>query len=175
MLGKNLTYLINFLSFLLICSFRKAMFPSNKIINLSKLFDLLTLSVVYDVSNFFLKTLTSARNDFLNVRKSPKKLSSDLLESLSIALSSLSSLLPVITIRLFSLFNWDSFGSDKEVLFPSTFSLAYCLSINRYKRLSKISLEISFSREFLISSKLHLFHISTLSKIDKTINVDYNS
>ena len=152
------------------------MFPSNKIINLSKLFDLLTLSVVYDVSNCFLKTLTSARNHFLNVRKSPKKLSSGLLESLSIAFtlsvtsfsfiiswwSSLSSLLPVITIRLLSLFNWDSFGSDKEVLFPSTFSLTYCFSINRYKRLSKISLEISFSSEFLTSSKLHLFHISTL-------------
>ena len=61
------------------------MFSSNKMINLSELFDLLTLFVVYDVSNCFLKTFTSAKNEFLNVRKSSKKLSSDLLESLSIA------------------------------------------------------------------------------------------
>ena len=73
------------LSFLFICSFKKAMFSSNKMINLSELFDLLTLFVVYDVSNCFLKTFTSAKNEFLNVRKSSKKLSSDLLESLSIA------------------------------------------------------------------------------------------
>ena len=99
------------------------MFSSNKMISLSELFDLLTLSVVYDVSNYFLKTFTSARNDFLivlNVRKSSKKLSSDLLESLSIAfflsVTSFSfiispwyssfSLLPVPAI---SLFKWDSF------------------------------------------------------------------
>ena len=73
------------LSFLFICSFRKAMFSSNKMITLSELVDLLTLSFVFDVSNCFLKTFTSARNDFLNVRKSSKKLSSDLLESLTIA------------------------------------------------------------------------------------------
>ena len=123
------------------------MFSSNKMISLSELFDLLTLSVVYDVSNCFLKTFTSARNDLLNVQKSSKKLSSDFLELLSIAFTlsvtsfsfiiwrwySLSSLLPVPTISLLSLFNWDSFGSDKQVLFPSTFSFAYCFSINRYK------------------------------------------
>ena len=61
------------------------MFSSNKMMKLSELFDLLTLSVEYDVNNCLLKTFTYARNDFLNVRKSPKKLSSDLLESLSIA------------------------------------------------------------------------------------------
>ena len=91
------------------------MFSSNKMVSLSKLFDLLTLSVVYDVSNCFLKTFTSARNDLLNVQKSAKKLSSDLLESLSIAfalsatsfsfiisrLYSLISLLPVLTITFF--------------------------------------------------------------------------
>ena len=95
-----------------IWSFRKAMFSSNKMISLSELFDLLTLSVVYDVSNCFLKPFTSAKNDFLNVQKPSKKLSSDLLESLSIAFTlsvtsfsfiiswwySLSSLLPVPTI-----------------------------------------------------------------------------
>ena len=159
------------LSFLLICSFRKAMFSSNKMINLSELFDLLTLSVVYDVSNCFLKTFTSARNDFLNVRKSSKKLSSDLLESLSIAFALsvtsfsfiisqwyyLSSLLPVRTTRLLSLYNWDSFGSDKQVLFPSTFSFTACFSVNRYRRLSKISLEISFSSELLTDSKTSSF------------------
>ena len=114
------------LSFLFICSFRKAMFSSNKMINLSGIFDLLTLSVVYDVSNCFLKTFTSARNYSLNVRKSSKKLSSDLLESLTLLVTSflfiisrwysLSFLLPVPTIRLLSLFSWDSFGSDKQVL-----------------------------------------------------------
>ena len=112
------------------------MFFSNKMINLSELFDLLTLSVVYDVINCFLKTFTSARNNCLNVRKSSKKISSYLLESLSTAFTllltsfpfiisrwySVSSLLPVPTVRLIYLFNWDSFGSDKQVLFPSTFS-----------------------------------------------------
>ena len=133
------------LSFLLICSSRKAMFSSNIMINLSELFDLLTLSVVYDVSNCLLKTFTSTRNDFLNVWKSSKKLYSDLLESLSIAFTlsvtsfsfiisqwySLSFLLPVPTIRLLSLFNWDSFGSDKQVLFPDTFSFTHFFFINR--------------------------------------------
>ena len=123
-------------SLLLICSFRKSIFSSNKMIKLSELFDLLTFFVVYYVSSCFLKTFTSARNDFLNARKSSKNLSWDLLESLSIAFTlsvtsfsfitsrwySLSSLLPVPTIRLLSLVNWDSFGSDKQVLFPSKFS-----------------------------------------------------
>ena len=89
---------------------------SNKLINLSKLFDLLTLSVVYGVSNCFLETFTSTINNFLNVRKSSKELSSDLLESLLITVTllvtsfsfiitrwySLSYLLPVRTIRLLS-------------------------------------------------------------------------
>ena len=56
------------------------MFSSNKMINLSELFDLLTFSFVFDVSNYFLKKFTSAKNEFLNARKSSKKLSSDLLE-----------------------------------------------------------------------------------------------
>ena len=60
-----------------------ALDPHLKMIILSELFDLLTLSVVYDVSNCFWKTFISARNDFLNVRISSKKLSSDLEESLS--------------------------------------------------------------------------------------------
>ena len=76
------------LSFLFICSFRKAMFSSNKMINLSGIFDLLTLSVVYDVSNCFLKTFTSTRNYSLNGRKSSKKLSSDLLESFTLLVTS---------------------------------------------------------------------------------------
>ena len=71
-----------------IWSFRKAMFSSNKMISLSELFDLLTLSVVYDVSNCFLKTFTSTRNYSLNVRKSSKKLSSDLLESFTLLVTS---------------------------------------------------------------------------------------
>ena len=65
----------------------------------------------------------------------------------------LSSLIPVPTISLLSLFNWDSFGSDKQVLFLSTSSFTYCFSINLYKRLSKISLEISFSSQFLTNLK----------------------
>ena len=60
-----------------------ALDPHLKMIILSELFDLLTLSVVYDVSNCFWKTVISARNDFLDVRISSKKLSSDLEESLS--------------------------------------------------------------------------------------------
>ena len=143
------------------------MFSSHEMISLSELFDLLTLSAVYDVSKCFLKTFISARNDFLNVRKSSKKLSSDVLESLSIAFTllvtsfsfiisrwySLSSLLPAPTNRLLSLINWDSFACDKQVFSPSTFSFKYYFSINRYKRLSKISLEISFLSELLTNSK----------------------
>ena len=112
------------------------MFSSNKMINLSEFSDLLTLPVVCDVSNCFLKTFTSARNDFLNVQKSSKKLFSDLLQSLSIVFTLsvtsflfikswwyyLASLHPVPTSRLLSLLNWDFFGSDKQVIFPSIFS-----------------------------------------------------
>ena len=147
------------------------MFSSNKMISLSEFFDLLTLSAVHDFSNYFLKTFTSARNDFLNVRKSSKKLSSDLLGSLSIAFTlsvtsflfiisrwySLSSLLPVPTISLLSLFNRDSFGSDKQVLFPCTFFFTYCFSISLYKRLLKVCLDISFSSELLTNSKTSSF------------------
>ena len=75
-------------------------------------FDLLTLSVTYSVSNCWLKTFTSVKNDFLNTQKSSTKLSLLLLESLSIAFIfsvtsfsfviswwySLSSLFPVSTI-----------------------------------------------------------------------------
>ena len=157
------------LYFLFICSFRKSMFSSTKMISLSKLFDLLTLSVVYDVSNCFLKTFTSAKNDFLNVWKSFFRLTGILID----CIYSIGNLIFIYNIavvffiffasstnnfnNLLSLFNWDSFGSDKQVLFPSTFTFTYCFSINLYKRLSKISLEISFPRELLTNSKTSSF------------------
>ena len=61
------------------------MLSSNKMINLSESFDLLTLSVVYGLSNCFLKTFIFVTDEFLNVQKSSEKRFSGLLQSLSVA------------------------------------------------------------------------------------------
>ena len=145
-------------SFRCICSFRREML--SELLDLLK-FDLLTFSVAYDVrimlhleniylrkKRFFICQIIFYKTFCIYTFSKP-------IFFIISCWYSLSSLLSVPSICSFSLFNWDLFGSDKQVLFPATFNFTDWSSFNRCRRIVQVLLVqiISFSNELLTSWK----------------------
>ena len=122
-------------------------------INLSELSDLLTLTVVYNVINLFLKTFTFTRNDFKMSENFPKIF----LRWIKIIIGYIYTFCNLIFFyNIMAVFFVNFASSTKNYLvffvqqefFWSWNRFTYPFFINWYKRFSEISLEISFQVKY---------------------------